>query len=233
MSTDSFTSLVIAAVLVLVGCGSDSDVLQIPADSSSTADADTASDDSSVSDDTLDSELPQPDAETSPPDTSPADTGVPDSILVDSADAPPACTPVDVEPNDTMSTAIARTGIDDCDSSGGTLTGVLESATDVDYFKYAGKDAVGCTVDATIRGPVSSPLTYCVFARCSTGVTTWKSCISGGKTTVSGMDGCCGVGSAQLDYSCSTISDDSATIWMSVSQKGTAACVPYSATYHF
>jgi hypothetical protein len=132
-----------------------------------------------------------------------------------------------------MSTAIALKAINDCDGSGGSITGIIESGTDVDFFTYAGSDTFGCTVDPTMLGPTTMRL--CVFAKCTSGTsTTFKSCMKGIKTTISGIDGCCGDGGAQIDYTCPALgTDDSATIWMSVDSKGAGVCLPYTVTYHF
>jgi len=184
--------------------------------------------------DTNTSEIEEPD--TAVDDTG-TDTNVDDTAIDDTGtDTGPdtaGCTGGDTEPNDDMSSAIGLTGISDCDGPIKSINGILSSSSDIDWYKFAGSDTIGCSVDPTMLGPTTMRL--CVFAKCTAGTsTTFNSCVKGLKTTVGGIDGCCGDGGAQLDYTCPAFgTDDSATIWMSVDTKTTGTCMPYTVTYHF
>jgi hypothetical protein len=112
-----------------------------------------------------------------------------------------------------------------------------EGGNDVDWYKFAGDDTFGCTVDPTRQ--LSGPgLRICKYAQCSDGSSPDVSC-PGGTTSDNqgGKPGCCWVGTApeSVDIGCSTggFGDDSATIWIRVDHPGGVGCEPYTIAYHF
>lgn len=138
------------------------------------------------------------------------------------------------DPGGTESSAHALANIDDCDSSGSTITGTMNGAVDVDMYKFQGTDTFGCEVNPTASSSTTG-LELCVFVACMSGSIDFKGC-SGGvqKTSDIGDPGCCVAtpGTTTLDYNCVGTTSESANVFIRVKQTGTT-CLPYSVAYHF
>jgi len=148
-------------------------------------------------------------------DTQPADTG------------PTACTGEEPEPNDTPSTARTLAGIDDCDTSGGTVTGVLSSSSDVDVLTFDGRDVFGCSVNPTVTA--SGSVRVCIRAACKSGSTELTSCKRG---TFTGGE-CCGT-AVEAEPNCTGTTSDDAKITITVRASGSSlTCAAYSLAYHY
>jgi hypothetical protein len=152
------------------------------------------------------------------------------------AEAAPTCTGEESEPNDTAPEAVPLGTIDDCDSSGSTLHGVLSTSSDVDYWHYQGRDTVLCTVDPTAK--TGDSVNVCVFVACLHGATRVNGCSSGSTPMASqaGLHGCCfdGPGETTVDFTCTLVgSDDSADVYMRVEDPSASSCQRYDVDYHF
>jgi hypothetical protein len=147
------------------------------------------------------------------------------------------CTGSEAEPNDTRVSAAKLKDIDDCDGSGGTIKGIAAGGADVDWFTYKGSDTTLCRVDAVAS--TKSGVRLCIVAFCQSGATKFESCRKGLKTSIAGVDGCCGgpgepLAEVDLDYSCTLVgANDAADVWMRVDNPGGTACKSYSVDYHF
>lgn len=166
-------------------------------------------------------------------DSEPAETGADAPVDMGTDAGKLTCTGMDQEPNDTRVTAIKLKEIDDCDGSGGKITGIVAGGADSDWFTYLGKDTTWCRVDVTAA--TSSDVRVCVVAFCGSGATAFKSCAKGTKTTVAGVDGCCATGGqVELEHSCTLVgTSDTADVWMRVDDPGGTTCKSYSVDYHF
>ncbi len=215
--------------VVTIGCaegGSDT-VDARPGDAGTDVQGDIAEQDSGATGDTG-----APDTGTADtvvvPDTSPLDTGAPDT-------GPLPCPAVDLEPNDTESSAVKLTDINDCDGSGGSFAGVVSGGSDVDVFRYRGSDTFGCVVDPTAS--TTEPVRLCIFVRCTSFLTKINSCPKGLPQTwgTTGIDGCCADsgGSVQVDYTCTDVgTSDTADVFLRIDQPGGTSCQNYSVKYH-
>ncbi|MGZ3419920.1 MAG: hypothetical protein ACXWUG_16940 [Polyangiales bacterium] len=212
---------------LLASCGSGDPETTAPADSEADAAEETAPVDTAA-----DSEEPM------------FDSGSPDALAETIADSATetavdtgkiTCTGSQLEPNDSLPTARPLTGIDDCDGSGSSLSGVV-GGIDVDFWTYKGSDSFGCTVDPYVTNH-SASVRVCVFAQCGAGPTEFKKCNKGTAFKLpSGIAGCCtdGPGDASLDFACTLVgSDDSADVFMRVDSPGATTCLPYDVDYHF
>jgi hypothetical protein len=146
-----------------------------------------------------------------------------------------------VDPNDTggsENTAKALTSIDDCDVNGSTINGVVNGAVDVDFYKFDGSDTTGCSVNPTLS-TTSVGVELCMFASCLNGNIDFKSCTGGTQTALGPKVGCCITAtttaevSTTLKYNCLDTLSESASIFIRARQVGGAACLTYSAKYHF
>ena len=150
---------------------------------------------------------------------------------------PPLVCPNEMwEPNDTQVTATQLPAIDDCDSSGSSLTGVASGMGDTDWMHFYGTDSVLCLVDPTVQ--IDAPgLRVCLFVICPEGVTTIESCgIGTPDTSPAETPGCCTdtTSSMTVQISCGTTgTDDSADVYIRVDQPNGNQCVPYDVSYHF
>lgn len=146
------------------------------------------------------------------------------------------------DPGSSEATAMALPDIDDCDSSGAgfggnpPIVGVMKGAVDVDFYKFTGKDVVGCSVDPFIVSPTSG-LEICMFVSCAKGTTNFKGCTGGAeKVSDIGNPGCCVAtpGQTKLSFSCGgfTQTNDSANVFIRVKQLADQ-CTPYQFAYHF
>jgi hypothetical protein len=126
-------------------------------------------------------------------------------------------------------------GIDDCDGSGGTKTGVANGTIDTDFYHFKASDTLGCVISPTASTKTTG-IELCMFSKCLAGTgTDFKGCSKGTETTSSlGTKGCCvnTPGTLAYDYNCNGTTDESADVFIRV--KGTtAACQVYSFAYNF
>lgn len=178
------------------------------------------------------------DASDEAPDAEQAETGGDADSDADGGDGgipPLSCSGDANEPDDSQVLATPLGMIDDCDSSGGTLTSVSSGTGDVDWSYYAGSDTTGCVVDPTVQ--IDAPdLEVCMFFVCASGTTTVSDCGGGAPaTSPAGTPGCCIVGTASMtgNITCSNLTSDSADVYMRVRQLSSNVCIPYDLAYHF
>lgn len=171
-------------------------------------------------------------------ETADAETGDDAGSDADGGDGgipPLSCSGDANEPDDSQVLATPLGMIDDCDSSGSTLTSVSSGTGDVDWSYYAGSDTTGCEVDPTVQ--IDAPdLEVCMFFVCASGTTTVSNCGSGSMaTSPAGTPGCCLVGTASMtaNITCSDLTSDSADVYMRVRQLSSNVCIPYDLAYHF
>lgn len=132
-------------------------------------------------------------------------------------------------------TAKSLRTMNDDDSDGSSVSGIVNGAVDVDYYKLLALDTYGAVADPTLS--FASPgVEICMFLSCVQGSgIDFKGCSAGSQATSdAGYQGCClaAPGSTTLDYDCLDTTDESAVIYIRVRQAGNA-CVPYMASYHF
>ena len=155
------------------------------------------------------------------------------AVEADTGVAPLACTGEIDEPNGTEILATPLGVIDDCDSSGSTISGVSSGVGDVDWMVFHGTDTFGCSVDPTVQIDATG-VRLCAFALCGDGTTTVQSC-GGGTSAISpaGTHGCCTTStkSMTVQINCSG-TNDSAAIFVRVDQTQNQ-CVAYDVAYHF
>jgi len=86
---------------------------------------------------------------------------------------------------------------------------------DVDWFTYLGKDTTCVPASMRLRRRATTCASALV-AFCSSGATAFKSCKSGEKTTVAGVDGCCARGGkVELEHECTLLGlADDADVWI-------------------
>jgi hypothetical protein len=156
---------------------------------------------------------------------------------------PPACPdPSPAEQNESESTAYALFGssIDDCDSSGSSIQGVIAGDDDVDWYTYIGDDSFGCVVDpARVIAQSQSGLRLCKFFRCvDANAATEFSCpaLTNAATSPEGRAGCCGsFGFGVSDLNCTGSTDDIAEVFIRVDQPGAtpSTCNSYTLDFHY
>ncbi|MBL4633366.1 MAG: hypothetical protein JKY56_05815 [Kofleriaceae bacterium] len=164
--------------------------------------------------------VPTPDARTFPP-------------FVDAMplpDAGPECDDPS-EPNNSENMATALAGIDDCDGSGGTVSGALDS-TDEDWYTYAVEDT-NCLLDPTILIATGN-VEVCLFFVCTSGTEDFT-CPKGSMATdVGTLSGCCSTSSFDIGvfgFDCDGAADDSTTNFMRVKSASQNSCETYSVGY--
>ncbi len=157
----------------------------------------------------------------------PADSGVPSEDTGPDDTGPTSCPSEEPEPNDTLSTARALGTINDCDTSGKTISGVLSSSSDIDILTFDGTDTFGCSVNPAVKA--TGPVTVCIQAECTTGTTELQSCPKG--VVTSGQ--CCGT-DVEAQINCTGTTTDSAKITITVRGDGSSlTCAAYSLAYHY
>lgn len=151
---------------------------------------------------------------------------------------PTSCEDDPFEPNNGEIQATLLPPITDDDDQGDMLTGELEAAQDIDWFRYEGDDTALAIVGPYAQVNVNA-LELCIYAECLNGLeNTDVSCNEG--TTLqpspNGRPGCCGSNTSGFEISLScggTFSDDSAQIFMSVTGSDPGVCQEYTLSYHF
>ena len=143
------------------------------------------------------------------------------------------CPDPGIEPNETEATAVDLGGISDNDSDAASVSGVLDSVDDVDWYKYHGDDTFGYVVDPTRGLTTPDNLRLCAFFDCDDGSDAAVTC-NGGATSAQSPDGrpgCCHSQGFTADIDCSS-SDDSAEVFIRL-DKPVPACVTYDLMYHY
>lgn len=145
------------------------------------------------------------------------------------------CDQEDSESNDTESTALDVGTADDCDDMY-VIEGVLEGVNDIDWYKYKGVDASGCSIDPLRSVSAGETVRFCKYFQCIDEEPNLE-CPNGTQATTSpdGRDGCCSSQGFKVDnFYCgsSEINDDSAWVYMSI-ETVVNECVDYSITYDF
>jgi len=143
------------------------------------------------------------------------------------------------EPNDSEATAQNLGSIEDDDSTGDSMPGVIAGAGDVDWFKYVGEDTFGYSVDPTREFLANGfQLRICKFIQCKENNNPdFGGCPNETTSAVSpgGLAGCCGTFGFSLDLSCSSggsLNDD-ATVYIRIDSPAGEDCAPYTVNYHF
>jgi hypothetical protein len=144
------------------------------------------------------------------------------------------------EPNDTQNTAYQLSPIEDCDSSNGSVTGVLGSSTDQDWYSYHATDTASCAQSAQLYA--MGAVTVCMYFDCPSGGVPSAGCNIGAPGySADGSPGCCAEGSSiqsELVIDAGVIdcpgTDDSADVSLAVfSSNSTGACENYTLDYGF
>ena len=148
---------------------------------------------------------------------------------------PPPCMPIDLEPHGDEATAAMLTELDCNESMSEGLIATVDG-TETDWYRYFGNhDLAFCNEEpgATVTSDV--PLEVCVFVDCDSGNTQNVECAGENTMEMSpdGRPGCCGTDSADMtDYGCSSIANDDANVWISVSSR-VPVCAHYELSYEF
>lgn len=140
------------------------------------------------------------------------------------------------EPNDSESSAHDLGTIGDCDDEGGSVSGVLDGPTDVDWYTYFGSDGTGCTVDPDRTVTSSHPIRVCKFIQCEDNQENDFECPGGTMTATSpdGRPGCCSTSALDFELTCgsSSLNSDNANIYIRIDTT-TNECVTYTLTYAY
>jgi hypothetical protein len=137
------------------------------------------------------------------------------------------------EPNEIEATATFLGNATDCDGTGDSVSGVLTSASDVDWYRYVATDEFGCTVDPSRAFTPAGGARLCKFAQCTAGGAATVTCDLGAspETSPSGRPGCCHDRGFSMDIDCSG-ADDDATIFLRVDRPA-GGCALYSILFHY
>lgn len=142
------------------------------------------------------------------------------------------------EPNNGEIQATLLDPITDDDGRGSMVSGELEAATDIDWFRYEGEDTAFSIVGPYAQVNVNA-LELCMYAECLNGLENTDVTCNEGTTqqpSPNGRPGCCGTdtGGFELNLSCGgTFSDDSALIFISVTGSEPGVCQEYTVSYHY
>ncbi|HJZ88837.1 MAG TPA: hypothetical protein VKN99_26880 [Polyangia bacterium] len=150
----------------------------------------------------------------------------------------PGCN-VPPEPNETEATAGMLAGIDECDSNGSTLTGVVNGTSDIDFYHYVGTpDATFCEVDP--QASTDSPnLELCMYWSCRGGVPTTGYCQSGTDAqpppgAPADQKGCCIATPGYVHaFDICNNTGGTADVYIRLRSPMMNVCLPYTVTYHF
>ena len=156
-----------------------------------------------------------------------------DSVTIEITD--PTCNDTgDGEPNETPIASFDLGTIDDCDSSGSSVAGILDGSTDQDWYFFEGDDSWTCSVSPTIS--TSDDVEVCTYFLCTDFETPSVTCLDGSAdhANADGDPGCCSQGGGHsADIGCSGI-DDSAFVSLLVTQTATSSeCEPYTVDYNY
>jgi hypothetical protein len=134
------------------------------------------------------------------------------------------------EAPETFTTVPLHKSINDCDGSGSSVSGTIQTTDDVDYFRFHGDDTAFCRQGG--YASTSAAVRLCMLPKCNDGTYPSMTCTKGTKATVDGKPMCCvsSGGAVEIDFNCSG-TDDSADVYLRVSS--TTACRAYKVDYHY
>ncbi len=140
------------------------------------------------------------------------------------------------DPGGTEPTAKALPNTDDCDSSAGSLKGVIRGIADTDMYRTTFSDKTGCLVDPELKLE-GSGLEFCVFVQCKVNgaATQVKSCGGGVKKDSDiGLHGCCAGApvTMAIDWNCGGTVDEQSDLYFRVKPTQNV-CTPYTLSYKF
>lgn len=151
-----------------------------------------------------------------------ADTTAATTSSEGSSSGAPSCQADGYEPNDALGDAT------DANELGFSLSGSLDSFTDIDWYKgSASPDGV---VELLAR-VTPDTLRACIYVGCDStpDAPTIDKCSGVLATAPNGEPGCCGPGVASLEYSCNV--GFNVTFHASVDDPTATACVPYDVEF--
>jgi hypothetical protein len=142
------------------------------------------------------------------------------------------------EPNATETTAFDLGTIGDCDDQGDVVSGVLNGANDVDWYKFHGIDMSSlCSVDPARALSSSGSVRICKFIQCDASESNNFTCPSGSTPATSpiGRPGCCGSGDMDISLTCgsSQLNADDAMVYIRVDNPQSLPCASYTVAYHY
>jgi hypothetical protein len=139
------------------------------------------------------------------------------------------------DPGEVMSNATVLASIDDCGKGYSSVSGIANGTVDVDFYSLSGTDKAFCDRQTDFELQTDG-LEFCVYVRCKNqSDNPVTGCSNGSSAAKSGdLAGCCvsGKGHATPSYNCSG-TDESASMFISVSQPSGDACLPYKFQYRF
>ncbi len=138
------------------------------------------------------------------------------------------------EPNEDEDTA-EDLGDKGCGEMAGTVMGVLDGDTDVDFSTFHGVDGMACGFNnpfISVTLTASDAVRLCVYTDCDNGTPMFM-CPMGSMFTMSpnGLPGCCGCGDMSFQFNCSNSQNESADVYVSVDQAPVDSCVDWSVGY--
>jgi hypothetical protein len=137
------------------------------------------------------------------------------------------------DPGGAENTAKALPDTTDSQNTAISVSGVLNGAVDVDYYRLNVADTLGHLLQPDIQA-TSSGIEMCVFAKCPSG-TSGVSCTAPAvaKKSDIGIDGCCATGPSSVtpSWNCGG-TNDSAQLFIKITQTADK-CVPYTFSYAF
>jgi hypothetical protein len=138
------------------------------------------------------------------------------------------------DPGGAENVAKALPGTDDAQNTAISVSGVVNGAVDVDFYKLHVSDVSFHLLQPDIQA-TSSGVEMCVFVKCDTTGSSGVTCSAPAvkKTSDIGTEGCCATGPAAVTpgWNCSSTTD-SATLFFRIKQTA-SACLPYSFSYAF
>ena len=144
------------------------------------------------------------------------------------------------EQNGTELTAYDLGTIGDCDNMGDVVSGVLNGASDVDWYQFHGVDISTfppCSVDPSRTLTSSGPVRICKFIQCDGSESNNFSCPSGSSAANSpdGRPGCCSATGMNFSLTCgsSQLNADNARVFMRVDNPQALPCPSYTVAYHY
>jgi len=143
----------------------------------------------------------------------------------------PVCSDSSDAPN-SESAVHSSFSTDDGVDTATTISGVMNGASDVDWYRGQVADTSFSLLQPNIENKTNGT-ELCVFAKCP-GATTVTCSAGYAATSENGEAGCCasGAGAANPKWNCTGTVNDSATLTFRVKSTGNA-CVPYSFSYVF
>jgi hypothetical protein len=140
------------------------------------------------------------------------------------------------EPNDSEASAVSLGEMKDKDDAK-TLEGVLDGATDKDWYMFIGRDAATGWIDPGLEiSGGSVPVRACLFASCLNGLgKTEVDCLDGSEASISpaGLPGCCSYADFEIDLNCASTANDEAAMYIKIYTEMEDVCEPYSVNYWY